>query len=79
MHYFYLSLLTPFFAFFPFILCLVFIRRCVTEAEGQAFATKHGLLFMEMSARNAAQVEQAFIGTAERVSARVHVYLYCHC
>lgn len=40
----------------------------MTEAEGQAFATKHGLLFMEMSARNSAQVEQAFIGTAERVS-----------
>lgn len=46
-------------------------RRCVTTAEGQAFADKHGLLFMEMSARNAAQVEKAFIGTAERVSKRV--------
>lgn len=43
-------------------------RRCVTTAEGQAFADKHGLLFMEMSARNSAQVERAFIGTAERVS-----------
>ena len=42
-------------------------RRCVTTAEGQAFAKKHGLLFMEMSARNAAEVEQAFIGTAEQV------------
>ncbi|CAM9559910.1 unnamed protein product [Ascophyllum nodosum] len=42
-------------------------RRCVTTAEGQAFAKKHGLLFMEMSARNAAEVEQAFIGTAEQI------------
>ncbi|CAM9412259.1 unnamed protein product [Scytosiphon promiscuus] len=41
--------------------------RCVTTAEAQTFAEKHGLLFMEMSARNAAQVEQAFIGTAERI------------
>ncbi|CAB1096220.1 unnamed protein product [Ectocarpus sp. 6 AP-2014] len=42
-------------------------KRCVTTEEGQAFADKHGLLFMEMSARNAAQVERAFIGTAERI------------
>lgn len=42
-------------------------RRCVTREEGEAFADKHGLLFMEMSARNAAEVEQAFIGTAEKV------------
>lgn len=55
------------FACFSFYRCWL-CRRCVTTAEGQAFADKHGLLFMEMSARNSAQVERAFIGTAERVS-----------
>lgn len=48
-------------------------------AEGQAFADKHGLLFMEMSARNSAQVERAFIGTAERVSATGNTRKYAWC
>lgn len=63
----------PLLSFVPSSALLLFlfvchrVRRVVSLEEGKAFAAKHGLLFMEMSARNAVQVERAFIGTAERV------------
>lgn len=49
-------------------------ERVVSLEEGKAFAAKHGLLFMEMSARNAMQVERAFIGTAERIFADLEAH-----
>ena len=36
--------------------------------EGEAFAREHGLIFMETSAKTAANVEEAFINTARYVS-----------
>ena len=39
-------------------------RRDVKREEGEAFAREHGLIFMETSAKTAANVEEAFINTA---------------
>ena len=35
--------------------------------EGEAFAREHGLIFMETSAKTAANVEEAFINTAREI------------
>ena len=35
-------------------------RREVKKEEGEAFAREHGLVFMETSAKTAANVEEAF-------------------
>ena len=43
-------------------------RRDVKREEGEAFAREHGLIFMETSAKTAANVEEAFINTARYVS-----------
>lgn len=45
-------------------------RRDVKREEGEAFAREHGLIFMETSAKTAANVEEAFINTARCVSHR---------
>ena len=42
-------------------------RRAVSTEEGKAFAEKHGLIFLETSAKTAYNVEQAFIHTAEEI------------
>lgn len=42
-------------------------RRDVKKEEGEAFAREHGLIFMETSAKTAANVEEAFINTAREV------------
>lgn len=42
-------------------------RREVTKEEGEAFAREHGMIFMETSAKTAANVEEAFISTAREV------------
>jgi len=42
-------------------------RRAVSTEEGKAFADKHGLIFMETSAKTAYNVEQAFINTAVEI------------
>ncbi|XP_040579690.1 ras-related protein Rab-2 [Lepeophtheirus salmonis] len=39
-------------------------KRDVKREEGEAFAREHGLIFMETSAKTAANVEEAFINTA---------------
>jgi len=43
-------------------------RRAVSTREGEEFARENGLIFMETSAKTAANVEQAFIKTAEKNS-----------
>ncbi len=42
-------------------------RRAVSTKEGKAFAEEHGLIFMETSAKTAANVESAFIQTAHAI------------
>lgn len=42
-------------------------RRAVSTKEGEAFAKEHGLIFIETSAKTAANVEQAFIQTAHAI------------
>jgi Ras-related protein Rab-2A len=45
--------------------------RQVSREEGEAFALRHGLIFMETSAKTAENVEEAFIGTAREIMARI--------
>lgn len=46
-------------------------RRQVSTEEGAAFATEHGLVFMETSAKTAHNVEEAFINTARAIHGKI--------
>lgn len=46
-------------------------RREVSTESGQAFAREHGLLFLETSAKNNTNVEQAFLTTATNIYEKV--------
>nr|CAD7396270.1 unnamed protein product [Timema poppensis] len=46
-------------------------RREVKTEEGEAFAREHGLIFMETSAKTAANVEEAFINTAKEIYEKI--------
>lgn len=46
-------------------------RREVKREEGEAFAQEHGLVFMETSAKTAANVEEAFINTAKQIYQKI--------
>ena len=52
---------------FPFLPSDLEARRDVKREEGEAFAREHGLIFMETSAKTAANVEEAFINTAREI------------
>lgn len=56
-----------------FILCYSDLdsRREVKKEEGEAFAREHGLVFMETSAKTAANVEEAFINTAKEIYEKI--------
>ncbi|EGI64416.1 Ras-related protein Rab-2 [Acromyrmex echinatior] len=41
------------------------------KKEGEAFAREHGLVFMETSAKTAANVEEAFINTAKEIYEKI--------
>jgi len=42
-------------------------RRQVSREEGESFAQENGLVFLETSAKTAANVEDAFVRTAEKI------------
>lgn len=46
-------------------------KRAVTREEGEQFARDHGLVFMETSAKTAANVEEAFIKTAKQIYEKI--------
>ena len=46
-------------------------RRAVTYDEGEKFAKEHGLLFLETSAKTAANVEEAFVQTARAITEKI--------
>jgi hypothetical protein len=43
----------------------------VKREEGEAFARENGLVFMETSAKTAANVEEAFIDTAKEIYRKI--------
>ena len=51
-------------------------RRAVSYEEGKEFADKHGLIFLETSAKSAANVEAAFIKTAELIYENINAGVY---
>lgn len=51
-------------------------RRQVSREEGEKFAQDHGLIFLETSAKTAANVEQAFINTAQKIYENIQNDVY---
>jgi len=51
-------------------------KRAVTYQDGADFATKNQLIFLETSAKTAANVEEAFVQTAQKIYQNIldHVY-----
>jgi len=51
-------------------------RRQVSKEEGEAFAKEHNLIFLETSAKTAANVEEAFINTAQKIYENIQSGVY---
>lgn len=51
-------------------------RRQVSRDEGEKFARDHGLIFLETSAKTAANVEEAFINTAQKIYENIQNDVY---
>lgn len=51
-------------------------RRQVSKEEGENFAREHGLIFLETSAKTAANVEEAFINTAQKIYENIQSGVY---
>lgn len=51
-------------------------RRAVSTKEGDIFAQENGLVFLETSAKSAANVETAFIKTAENIYEKIKEGVY---
>ncbi|KAF1741582.1 hypothetical protein MXB_4884, partial [Myxobolus squamalis] len=48
-----------------------YYRGAAGALLGEAFAREHGLIFMETSAKNASNVEEAFINTAKEIHRKI--------
>lgn len=48
-------------------------KRQVSKEEGEKFAKENGLIFLETSAKTAANVEEAFINTATKIYENISV------
>lgn len=46
-------------------------RRAVSTEEGEQFARDNGLIFLETSAKTAANVEEAFLRTAQLIMEKI--------
>jgi Ras-related protein Rab-2A len=51
-------------------------RRAVSYKEGEQFATENGLIFLETSAKTAANVEDAFMNTAQKIYNNIQSGVY---
>jgi Ras-related protein Rab-2A len=51
-------------------------RRAVSTKEGEIFAQENGLVFLETSAKSSANVETAFIKTAENIYEKIKEGVY---
>lgn len=51
-------------------------RRAVSYEEGARFAAEHGLVFLETSAKTAANVEEAFVDTARSIHDKIAQGVY---
>lgn len=51
-------------------------RRQVSKEEGESFAQENGLVFLETSAKTAANVESAFVKTAEKIYENIQTGVY---
>ena len=54
-------------------------RRQVSTNEGEMFAREHGLIFMETSAKTAANVEEAFLQTSTIIYENIGLGVYDLC
>ena len=48
----------------------------MSTAEGEKFAADHGLIFLEASAKTAANVEEAFVRTAAKIYENIQKGVY---
>ena len=55
----------------------LFARREVQKEEGEAFAREHGLIFMETSAKTAANVEEVNKTNKKRTNKRTLMVCFC--
>eukprot|EP00501_MAST-03F_sp_TOSAG23-6_P002287 GSMAST32.ASY1.ANO1.2388.1 assembled CDS len=52
------------------------LEKWLNEAQGAAFAKKNGLVFLETSAKTAANVEEAFVRTADSIYHNIQEGVY---